>query len=97
MDQSCLQADDLDVIKININYGTKDKTNPVLSMLFYTKGSDQGYLLTEEELRTVVPQQIFQEQLIVISRRDDPKIVEQARAATKAWASQFPGWRVRLC
>eukprot|EP00092_Neocalanus_flemingeri_P022108 GFUD01023983.1.p1 GENE.GFUD01023983.1~~GFUD01023983.1.p1 ORF type:complete len:491 (+),score=131.99 GFUD01023983.1:108-1580(+) len=92
--QAILRPEDLCIFKKNINMGRKDKTNPVLSMLFYDKHG-KVVVKKEDELREIAPAKIYEEQLFVLCRRNNPELVGQARNAVQNWADKFPGWTTK--
>jgi len=94
-DEDILRPDDLCLFKININMGKKDKTNPVLSMLFCDKHGTVD-VKTEDDLREIAPSKLHEEHLFVLCRRNNPALEGRAREMVKNWANQFPGWRTKL-
>lgn len=87
-----LNDNDIVIVDININMGTKDKTNPVEKMLFYKKGSEEGYFKSSNELRTFVPQQVYDKQLFVLCKREDDVLKEKAVKIVKDWAEKHQEW-----
>jgi len=91
--QDILRPEDLCIVKKNINMGKKDKTNPVLSMLFYDKHG-KVMVKTKEELQEIAPAKLYEEQLFVLCRRNNPVLEGPAKTAVETWAK--PGWRVKF-
>jgi hypothetical protein len=97
--QGGLEPGDLAVTRVSINMGrtVHDRTgrsNPVERMLFYHKGSLEGYELGREALVRLVPQQTYDEQLYVLVRSDGDEAAGQAREAVRQWAEEGMGWQV---
>ena len=87
-----LEPTDIAITKVDINMG-KGGRNPVENMLFYDKGTSEGYLKTSEQLRRFVPQQIIDQQLFVLVK--DSTKVEEARAVVAQWARSMD-WQVKI-
>jgi len=89
-----LNPEDLVIVKKNINMGKKDKSNPVLGMLFYTKHGDVE-VKTEEDLKEIAPAKLYEEQLFVLCRRNEPELLKDAKQLVELWASEFSDWKVK--
>ena len=93
---------DLVVISLDINMGSRDKSNPVEKMLFYRKGSEEGYFMGQEELRTNVSLQTYDRQLFVLSRlelddsedgrRKEEDLEQAAKAGVAEVLKDCPEW-----
>merc|ERR1711936_189561 len=94
-DDELLRPDDICIFKKNINMGRKDKSNPVLSMLFYDKHG-KVEVKKEEDLKEIAPAKLHEEHLFVLCRRNNPDILKKAKSAVQNWASKFPGWKSKF-
>jgi len=91
-----LKSVDLCIIKNYINMGRKDKTNPVLGMLFYDKeGNVEGK--SEEDLKEIAPEKIYEEKLFVLCRRNGQELWNSAAQAVHSWVEQHLDcdWKVK--
>jgi len=89
-----LRPHDLCIFKININMGKKDKSNPVLGMLFCDK-QGRVEVKTEEDLREIAPSKLYEEHLYVLCRRSRDSLLSQSRKAVEQWTQAFPFWKVK--
>jgi len=89
-----LRPDDLCIFKININMGKKDKSNPVLGMLFCDK-QGKVEVKSEEDLREIAPSKLYEEHLYVLCRRNRESLLVPARKAVEHWTQGFPFWKVK--
>ena len=87
-----LNENDLVVVGLHINMGTKDKSNPVEKMLFYKKGSKEGYFKSSDELKTIVPQQVYEKQLFVLCKTEDKTLMEKAVKSVEDWVDRHSEW-----
>ena len=87
-----LNEKDLTVVGLHINMGTKDKSNPVEKMLFYKKGSKEGYFKGREELKTLVPQQVYDKQLFVLCKTENEDLMKQAAKNVEDWDDKHAEW-----
>jgi len=89
-----LKANDLCIFKKIINMGKKDKSNPVLGMLFTDKLGNVE-VKTEEDLQEIAPSKLFEEQLFVLCRRNGKTLENKAKNAVEVWVHGFPSWKVK--
>jgi len=79
-----LDSKDLAVIKKKVNMGMGNK-NPVEKVLFFDKkGRTKSF--NSDQLRQVLPREVNSETLMVVSRRDDADVLDDAREVFKQWA-----------
>jgi len=83
-EESALEEDDLAVIRKRINMGMGN-TNPVENVLFFDK-KGRTRLFNSDQLRQVLPSEVNSEALMVVCRRDDLAVLENAREVFKSWA-----------
>eukprot|EP01080_Neovahlkampfia_damariscottae_P000973 gene973-9880_t len=85
-DGNDLTCDDLILDDAKFNYAMKDK-NPVDSVYFYNKGSDDKFHISKDEISLLIPDQ-FQERFIGCYVKDSSKL-EIARNAFQKWAKSL--------
>jgi deoxynucleoside triphosphate triphosphohydrolase SAMHD1 len=81
-----LTIDDLILDDHKFNYAMKDK-NPVDSVYFYNKGSEEKFHISRKEISLLIPDQ-FQERYIGCYVKDASKL-EDARTAFKNWTKKL--------
>jgi len=87
-----LNEKDIVIVELNINMGAKDNSNPVEKMMFYRKGSEEGFFKDSDELRTFVPQQVYDKQLFVLCKTEDQESRKRALDVVKAWVNKHSEW-----
>lgn len=82
----------LKVVGLYINMGSKDKSNPVEKMMFYKKGSEKGFFMNSNELKTIVPEQTYDKQLFVLCKIDDQELLKKAQKEVDVWVNNHLEW-----
>ena len=80
------------VVELEINMGSKDRSNPVEKMLFYEKGSKRAKTIDSDKLKTFVPEQGYDKQLLVLSKTEDLEMNEKAKKEVNDWVKKHKEW-----